>query len=144
MKIIVPLALAVIMLLSGCNNNTDFPEASSAEISQCDAVRIARTQVPPRIAEATPAVGFRHELGLHGTWFVTFVNVDATFDELGWKGDAGDYFDKGGKNAVLQDKPEGVYANVTIYVDAQTGEVTKREINNGMVTGGPSMFLDCD
>jgi len=130
------------LFLPGCSNKTDtLPDQSSAKVSQCNAIKIARTQVPQRIAEETPASGLRTDLGTHGTWFVTFVNVNITFNELGWKGDAGDYYKKQDLEQAL---PKGVYANVTIYVDAETGEVTKREINNGFFIGGPIQNLVCE
>lgn len=154
MKIAFLLISAIIILLCGCSSNNSqlldqssanvsadpFPDQTSAKVSPCDAIKIARTQVPQRLAGDMPIYGFRAELGTYGTWFLTFANVDVTFNELGWKGNAGDYYKIIDSH---QDKPDGVYANIVIYVDAETGKVTNREINNGYFLG-PTQDLHCE
>jgi hypothetical protein len=142
MKIIVPIMLIMMLLLSGCGKaETTIPDGSTTKVSQCDAVRIARTAVPKRIADLTPTnAGFRADLGKNGTWFVNYANVNIVFSELGWHGKAEDYFKR---YDLEQHEPNGVYANITIYVDAGTGEVTNREIHNAYILG-PIQNLSCE
>ena len=137
----IPLILVIMLFVSGCDNKTGtLPDASSAKVSECGAIKIARTQVPQRLAEYMPNSGFLTDEGPNGTWFVVFTNIDATFDELTWKGNAGDYFKS---YDTPQNKPEGIYANILIYVDANSGAITRREINNAFYLG-PTRDFDCE
>jgi len=136
MKGVIALALGLLIFLAGCTNNTN--------ISVCEAVNIAKQQVPAEVvARGAAAAGFRQELDLHGTWFVTFVNVYATQDELGWEENETTHLIA--ENSLAgDDVPAGTYRNVTVYIDADTGDVTEREANNGVILGGPGCFPNCD
>jgi hypothetical protein len=133
--------MVLTLFVSSCRNKDIAPDEANAKISVCEAVKIAKTVVPGRIASlGTPQTGFRADLGEYGTWFMNFINVNVTFSELGWEGKVNDYYKR---YDTQQDKPEGVYANITIYVDAGTGKITKREISNAIILG-PIQTLDCD
>jgi hypothetical protein len=108
---------------------------SAMKISECDAIKIAKKQVPARIAESYTNSGFRQELGPHGTWFVNFANVYTTPDEMGWVENENTHFISGDNLLGEQGVPPGSYRNVVIYVDADTGSVTGRELNNGIIAG---------
>jgi hypothetical protein len=141
MKIFILPLLTVMLFLAGCGNTNTIPDEAHARVSVCEAVKIAKTVVPERIAAlGTPQTGFRADLGENGTWFMNFIHVSVTFIELGWEGKAADYFKT---QNFEQDMPEGVYANITIYVDAETGRITQREISNGIILG-PIQTLECD
>jgi len=135
MKTIIILALGLLLFLSGC------PKISA----ECEAVKIAKQQVPAEVvARGAIAAGFLQELGPHGSWFVTFANVNTTRSELGWEENENTHFKPddpifGGENL-----PKDTYRNVTIYIDADTGNVTSREANNEIFLGGPGSFPKCD
>ena len=115
------------------------------EIVECEAVKIAKQQVPAEVvARDAIAAGFRHELGLHGTWFVTFVNVNMTPSELGWEENENTHFKPESTIPGEENIPKDTYRNVTIYIDADTGNVTAREANNELFLGGPGSFPKCD
>lgn len=120
----------LILLTAGCNNG----------ISDCDAVKKAKEQLPTKYADADPWVFLDNTTGINGTWRVTFMNIDVSFKELGWTGDINQYYKYSEAHREL---PEGVYANVTIYIDAKTGEMTGRQIDNGVYTGGLNMYANC-
>ena len=115
------------------------------EIVECEAIKIAKQLVPAEVVARGPiAAGFRHGLGLHGTWYVIFVNVITTPNELGWEENENTHFKPEsnipGQENIIRD----TYRNVTIYIDAGTGNVTTREANNEIVLGGPSSYPKCD
>jgi hypothetical protein len=133
------LAMAPGLAAAGCDNTWK----PGTEMSACDAVGIAKQEVPSRIAEYSPAAGLRHDLGPRGTWFVTFPNVNTTPEELGW--DESKPYELASDNFPWeQDLPPGTFRNLTIYINTETGEVTGRELNNGIVLGGPDSFPHCD
>jgi hypothetical protein len=134
---ILVLATVLVFGAAGCHDRWDY----GTEVSVCDAVQIASREVPSKIVTSSPAAGFRQELGPNGTWFVTFPNVNTTLAELGWD-ESKPYTIS--DNTTGQDIPAGTLRNVTIYVDAKTGEVTGRELSNGLFLGGPDVFPDCD
>jgi hypothetical protein len=134
MKAVIILALGLLLFLTGC-----------ARISECEAVRIAKQQVPAEVvARGAIATGFRHELGPHGSWFVTFVNVNTTQSELGWEENENTHFKPESGIPGEENLPKDTYRNVTIYIDADTGNVTSREANNEIFVGGPNTFSKCD
>ncbi len=115
------------------------------EIVECRAVKIAKQQLPAEVASRGPiAAGFRHELGTHSTWWVTFVNVNATPVELGWEENENTHFEPESGIPGEENTPKDTYRNVTILIDAETGNVTMREANNGIFLGGPGSFPECE
>lgn len=115
------------------------------EIVECEAVKIAKQQVPAEVvARGAVAAGLRRELGPHGTWFVTFVNVNTTPSELGWEENENTHFKLESTIPGEENIPKDTYRNVTIYIDADTGNVTAREANNGLFIGGPGSFPKCE
>ena len=134
MKGVIILALGLLLFLAGCT-----------KISECEAVKIAKQQVPAEVvARGAIAAGFRSELGPYGSWFVTFVNVGTTPSELGWEENENTHFKPESTLPGEENLPKDSYRNVTIYVDADTGNVTAREANNGLFIGGPGTFSKCD
>jgi hypothetical protein len=131
-KAIIILALGLLLFLPGC-----------AKISECEAVRIAKQQVPAQVVDrGAIAAGFLHELGPHGSWFVTFVNVNTTPSELGWEENENTHF-KPESIFPEENIPKDTYRNVTIYIDADTGSVTSREANNEIFIGPPDSYSKC-
>lgn len=118
------------LIAAGCNSG----------ISECDAVRIARGQLPASYGDADAIIHLDKNVGINGAWRVTFPMVDIPFSELGWEGDPSQYFKP---SEYQRELPEGIYGNVTIYVDAETGAVTGRELDNGFILGGPGMYSEC-
>ncbi len=107
---------------------------STKNISECDAIRIAREQVPARIAESYTNSGFRQELGSNGLWFVNFANVYISPEEMGWVENKNTHFYQGNDLMGMNDVPPGSYRNVVIYIDT-TGNVTGCELNNEIILG---------
>jgi hypothetical protein len=140
LRLIVVLGLTTALILGAisCHDQWDY----GTKISVCDAVSTARQEVPPRIAEYSPAAGFRQEPGSKGTWFVSFPNVNTTPEELGWG--EGKPYETYTDNISSQGLPAGTFRNVTIYVDAETGEVTGRGLSTRLFVGGPGVFPHCD
>ncbi|MBN1160339.1 MAG: PepSY domain-containing protein [Dehalococcoidales bacterium] len=132
MRKIAIILLGLMMMVAGCNS----------WISECDAVKIAKEQLPASYADAGAITSLDENMGINGTWVVTFPNVDIPFNELGWEGDPDQYHKY--KYDSSRGLPEGVFANVTIYIDAKTGEVTKRELDNRTFLGGPGIFSECN
>jgi hypothetical protein len=126
------LFLILILVTTGCQSG----------LSECDAVKIAREQLPANYANAGALTFFDQYSGVNGTWKVIFPLVNVPFDELGWAGEPGQYYKSFDPS---QEMPEGVYANVVIYVDAATGEVTRRELNNAFysIPVGAESKCDC-
>lgn len=124
--------LGLMMIVAGCNSG----------ISECDAVKIARGQLPAKYADAGAITWLDENMGIDGTWGVTFTNVDIPFKELGWEGDP-DHYHKY-KYDSSRELPEGAFANATIYIDAKTGEVTGRELDNRTFLGGPDTYSKCN
>jgi hypothetical protein len=108
------------------------------QISECEAIKIAKQHVPARIADSSVSSGFRLELGLHGAWFVIFPNISVTPEEIGWAENDITHFIQGENITQENDLPIGTYLNVVIYVDAETGDITGNELNNGLFTGPPA------
>jgi hypothetical protein len=115
-------------------------EGCSAVITECDAIRIAKEQVPARIAEAYRSSGFNQIFGDSGAWFVNFVNVLTTPEEMGWVENENTHF-RESNSMGLNDVPPGYYRNVVIYVDT-AGNIIGRELNNEIILG--PLPHDCD
>lgn len=128
------LIISIILILSSVLLACSTEGFSVTQISECDAIRIAKNQVPARIAESYTNSGFNQESGPHGTWFVNFANVDTTPSEMGWVENENTYFISGDNPLGEQNLPSGSYRNVVIYIDT-TGNVTGRELNNGIILG---------
>ena len=109
-------------------------------ISECDAIKIAKEQVPDRVADSYTNSGYRNDIGHDGTWFVNFANVDTTPGEMGWVENEITHFIPT-KNPWEENTP-GTYRNVVIFIDAVTGNVTGRELNNGIILGPPGAKCD--
>lgn len=127
-------ALSVFFVFfAGCSN----PETSGGKITESDAIAIAKKQVPARIAGSYITTGFRQEESTHGAWFVSFPNVNTSREELGWEENDITFFLTGDNYTWEKDIPQGTYRNVTIVIDANTGDVIRREANNELFLGGP-------
>ena len=122
----------------GCN--VEKPATPAKEITECDAVSIARQQVPARIAENSVAAGLQPQSGEHDRWFVTFPNVNVSREELDWTKDENTHLIWSDENSFAEGMPPDTYRNVTIYVDATNGDIIGREANNGLFTG---VFSEC-
>jgi hypothetical protein len=154
MKITGLILLGLLVFLAGCGGTTPeswtpsgkitlSPRESgsvTAKITECDAVRIARAELPAEFAQTQAIPFFAKDEQAHEMWALLFAVVKIPFTELGWTGKADDYYIK---NELEQEMPQGVYANVMIYVDAETGSVVKRELSNSYILGGPGMYSDC-
>ena len=126
-------ALSVFFVFfSGCSN----PERPGGKITESDAIVIAKKQVPARIAGSYVITGFRQEKGINGAWFVSFPNVNTSREELGWEENDITFFLTSANYTWEKDIPQGTYRNVTIYIDADTGDVIRREVNNELIIGG--------
>jgi uncharacterized protein YceK len=131
MRKIAIILLGLMLIVTGCNSG----------ISECEAVKIAKGQLPASYADAGAIARHDENMGINGSWVVIFPGVDIPFKELGWEGDPNQYY----KFIEPQrEMPEGVYADVTIYIDAKTGEVTGRELDNGIFIGGPDIYSKCN
>jgi hypothetical protein len=143
MKLVIIMFLAVIVL-AGCSQTTRQPTntegAPDTKISECEAIKIAKQQVPDRIASAYTNSGFRQDLWPNGAWFVNFANVFTTPEEMGWVENETTYFNEAGP--MLEGNKPGTYRNVVIFVDAVTGEVTGRQLHNGIILGPPGARCD--
>ena len=126
-------ALSVFFVFfAGCSN----PETPGRKITESDTIAIAKKQVPTRIAGNYVIIGFRQEVGIHGAWFVSFPNVNTSREELGWEENDITFFLTGDNYTWEKDIPQGTYRNVTIHIDANTGDVIRREANNELIIGG--------
>jgi hypothetical protein len=115
-----------------CSN----PKTPDGKITESDAIAIAKKQVPARIAGSYVITGFRQEASIHGAWFVSFPNVNTSREELGWKENDITFFLTGDNYTWEKDIPQGTYRNITVYIDADTGDVIRREANNELIIGG--------
>ena len=99
-------------------------------ITECEAIAVARLELPEAFADATTSSGLNK-----GTYFVNFKNINVTPEEIGWQEDSITHFYHENDKPWGQDQPENVYRNATVYVDAVTGKVTERELNNEIILG---------
>lgn len=131
MKHLLFILLALALLIPGC----------SGGFSKCDAVKIARSQIPAAYADAGAFAALDKTVGANGAWKISFMNLYVPFTDLNWPGTAGDYYVS---LSLVRTMPLGVYANASIYVDAKTGAVVKKELDNGVFLGGASGYVKCD
>jgi len=137
-RVVIAAVLALAISLTTCNLNVPTTETMSipeTKISECDAIKIAKGEVPTRIAESYTNSGFRQELGPHGTWFVNFANVNTTPGEMGWVENENTHYIP--TSYEWEENSPGIYRNVVIFVAAGTGNITERELNNGIILGPP-------
>ena len=123
--------------------DADNPITSSREIAECDAVGIARQEVPTRISDNFVLANLQHEAGEPDRWSLTFPNVYVTLNELGWKEDENNHLIWSDDNSFTEGVPTDTYRNVTIYIDAMNGSIIGREASNGLFIGGSHAYSDC-
>lgn len=133
------LVMSLLLFSAGCSNLSTTPK----EITECDAVGIARQEVPDSIAKNPVVAVLQHQSREPGQWSVTFPNVDITKEELSWEEDENTRLIWSSENSFEEEMPPDTYRNVKIYIDASNGNVIGREANNELVLGGPGIFSDC-
>jgi len=134
MKVLI-LLLGLMMFVTACGGVT---------VSQCEALDITRDHLPASFADTSAIVAIYTDETNDEKWKVLFPVVYITFEDLDWEGDASQYFKPPGENAPELNLPEGVYLNVVLYINAKTGKVTGRELNNDTILGYPDMYAKCD
>ena len=133
--------VVVIMILALTASGT---ACNSGPVSQCEGLKIARTQLPARFSDSSAIITLSVDEENKEIWRVLFPVVEITFAVLGWERDANQYFVAATSTELELEMPEGVYLNVVIYIDAETGEVTGLELNNKIILGHPDMYAECD
>jgi len=139
MKRVVLLIIGVVLLVTGCSN----PATPAKEITECDAVSIARQVVPARIAN-TPVIAIFHPQSEEpARWSIVFPVVNITLEELGWWEDENTHLIWSDENSFAGEMPPDTYRNVIIYIDAVSGNIIGQEANNEIILGEPGMFSNC-
>ena len=140
MKRAVLCGIMAVLLVTGCSN----PETTVKELTECDAVNIARQVVPARIAN-TPVIAIFHPQSEEpARWSIVFTDVNITLEELGWWEDENTHLTGSDENSFAGEMPPNTYRNVIIYVDAVIGNIIGQEANNEIIPGGPGMDSECD